>query len=75
MLESSFRNLVAAKRLPHPFVTQLRRFTTSLIKQGYADCQCRRSCSSLRILGSGWNKTTSQSQSLRSAGHRYPRTG
>ena len=37
MLESSFRNLVAAKRLPDPLVAQLRRFTTSLIAQGYAD--------------------------------------
>ncbi len=36
MLES-FRNVVAAKRLPDPLVTQLRRFTTSLIEQGYAD--------------------------------------
>ena len=33
MLESSFRNLVAAKRLPDPLVVQLRRFTTSLIEQ------------------------------------------
>jgi len=37
MLESSFRNLVAAKRLPDPLVAQLRRFTTSLMEQGYAD--------------------------------------
>jgi len=36
MLES-FRNVVAAKRLPDPLVTQLRRFTISLIEQGYAD--------------------------------------
>ena len=28
MLESSFRNLVAAKHLPDPLVAQLRRFTT-----------------------------------------------
>jgi hypothetical protein len=37
MLESSFRNLVAAKRFPETFVGQLQRFTTSLIGQGYAD--------------------------------------
>jgi site-specific recombinase XerD len=41
MLESSFRNLVAAKRLPDPLVAQLRRFTTTLIEQGYADCTVR----------------------------------
>ena len=37
MFESSFQNLVAVKRLPHPLVVQLRRFTSSLIEQGYAD--------------------------------------
>jgi hypothetical protein len=37
MLESSFRNLVAAKHLPDPLVTHLWRFTTSLIERGYAD--------------------------------------
>ena len=37
MLERSFRNLVAPKRLPDPLVAQLRRFTASLIEQGYAD--------------------------------------
>ena len=41
MLESSFRNLVAAKRLPDPLVAQLQRFTTSLMEQGYADCTVR----------------------------------
>ena len=37
MFESSIQNLVAVKRLPHPLVVQLRRFTSSLIEQGYAD--------------------------------------
>jgi len=37
MLESSFRNLVAGRRLPDSLVAQLRRFATSLIEQGYAD--------------------------------------
>lgn len=37
MLESSFRNLVGAKRLPDPLVAELRRFTTALIEQGYTD--------------------------------------
>src|SRR6266481_5114394 len=37
MIESSCRNLVAAKHLPDPSVAQLRRFTTSLVEQGYAD--------------------------------------
>jgi len=37
MLESSFQNLVAANHLPDPVVVQLRRFTSSLIEQGYAD--------------------------------------
>jgi site-specific recombinase XerD len=37
MLESSFRNLVAAKHHPDPLVPQLRGITTSLIEQGYAD--------------------------------------
>ena len=37
MLESSFQNLVAAKRLPDPLVAQLQSFTTSLIEEGYAD--------------------------------------
>lgn len=37
MCESSFQNLVAADRLPDPLVVHLRRFTSSLIEQGYAD--------------------------------------
>ena len=37
MLESSFRNLVAPGRFPDQLVAELRRFTTSLIEQGYAD--------------------------------------
>jgi site-specific recombinase XerD len=37
MRESSFQNLVAADHFPDPFVVQLRRFTSSLIEQGYAD--------------------------------------
>ncbi len=37
MLESSFQNLVAAKRLPDPVIAHLRSFTTSLIERGYAD--------------------------------------
>ena len=37
MLKSSFQNLVAVNRLPHPLVVQLRRFTASLIEQGYPD--------------------------------------
>jgi hypothetical protein len=37
MLESSFRNLVAGRRFPDQGVAQLRRFTTALIEQGYAD--------------------------------------
>ncbi len=37
MVESSFQNLVAANHLPDPLVVQLRRFTSSLIEQGYAD--------------------------------------
>ena len=37
MLGSSFQNLVAVNRLPDPLVVQLRRFTSSLIEQGYAD--------------------------------------
>ena len=37
MLESSFQNLVTAKRFPDPLVVQLQRFTASLIEQGYAD--------------------------------------
>jgi len=36
MLESSFRNLVAPGRFPDQLLAQLRRFTTSLIEQGYA---------------------------------------
>jgi hypothetical protein len=47
MLESSFRNLVAAKRFPETFVGQLERFTTSLIGQGYADRTVRQK---LRVL-------------------------
>ena len=41
MLESSFRNLVAAEHLPEPLVAQLRRFTTSQIERGYADYTLR----------------------------------
>ena len=37
MLESSFRNLVAGRRFPDQRVAQLRRFTTSLIEQGYVE--------------------------------------
>jgi site-specific recombinase XerD len=37
MLESYFQNLVTVNRLPDPLVFQLRRFTSSLIEQGYAD--------------------------------------
>jgi len=37
MLGSSFQNLVAVNRLGDPLVVQLRRFTSSLIEQGYAD--------------------------------------
>lgn len=37
MLENSFQDLVAVKRLPDPLVVQLRIFTTALIEQGYAD--------------------------------------
>ena len=37
MLESSFQNLVAVNRLPDPLVVQLRKFTSSLQEQGYAD--------------------------------------
>jgi site-specific recombinase XerD len=47
MLESSFRNLVAAKRFPETFVGQPQRFTTSLIGQGYADRTVRQK---LRVL-------------------------
>jgi site-specific recombinase XerD len=47
MLESSFRNLVAAKRSPETFVDQLQRFITSLIGQGYADRTVRQK---LRVL-------------------------
>ncbi len=47
MLESCFRNLVAAKRFPETFVGQLQRFTTSLIGQGYADRTVRQK---LRVL-------------------------
>ena len=35
MLGSSFQNLVEVNRLPDPLVVQLRRFTSSLIEQGY----------------------------------------
>jgi hypothetical protein len=41
MLESSFRNLVAATHLPDPLVAHLWRFTTSLIERGYADYTLR----------------------------------
>ncbi|PYX86730.1 MAG: hypothetical protein DMG70_00060, partial [Acidobacteria bacterium] len=37
MIGSSFQNLVAVNRLPDPLIVQLRRFTSSLIEQGYAD--------------------------------------
>ena len=37
MLESSFQNLVTVNRLRDPLVFQLRRFTSSLVEQGYAD--------------------------------------
>lgn len=37
MLDSSFQSPVAVKLLPDPLVAQLRRFTTSLIEQRYAD--------------------------------------
>jgi integrase/recombinase XerD len=37
MLESSFQNLTAGCRLPDLFVVQLRRFTSSLTEQGYAE--------------------------------------
>ena len=37
MVESSFQNLVAVKRLPDSLVAQLRNLTTSLMEQGYAD--------------------------------------
>src|SRR6266481_7498590 len=51
MLESSFRNLVAAKHLPEPLVAQLRRFTTSLIERGYADCTVRQKLQLLTNFG------------------------
>jgi len=41
MRESSFRNRVAADRLPDPLVAQFGRFTSSLIEQGYADVTVR----------------------------------
>jgi len=37
MLESSFQNLVAVNCFPDLIVVQLRRFTSSLVEQGYAD--------------------------------------
>ena len=37
MLESSFPNLVAVNCFPDLIVVQLRRFTSSLVEQGYAD--------------------------------------
>lgn len=37
MLGSSFQNLVPGNRLPDPLAVQLRRFTSLLIEQGYAD--------------------------------------
>ena len=51
MLESSFRNLVAAKYLPDLLVAQLRRFTTSLIERGYADCTVRQKLQLLTNFG------------------------
>ncbi len=51
MLESSFRNLVAAKHLPEPLVAQLRRFTASLIERGYADCTVRQKLQLLTNFG------------------------
>jgi hypothetical protein len=51
MLESSFRNLVAAKYLPDPLVAQLRRFTTSLIERGYAYCTVRQKLQLLTNFG------------------------
>jgi site-specific recombinase XerD len=51
MLESSFRNLVAAKYLPDPLVAQFRRFTTSLIERGYADCTVRQKLQLLTNFG------------------------
>ena len=51
MLESSFRNLVAAKHLSDPLVAQLRRFTTSLIERGYADCTVRQKLQLLTNFG------------------------
>jgi len=51
MLESYFRNLVAAKHLPDPLVAQLRRFTTSLVERGYADCTVRQKLQLLTNFG------------------------
>src|SRR5438445_1766935 len=51
MLESSFRNLVTAKRLPDPLVAQLWRFTTSLTEQGYADYTVRQKLQLLTTVG------------------------
>jgi hypothetical protein len=51
MLESSFRNLVAGRPFPDQRVAQLRRFTTSLIEQGYADETVRLKLQLLRNVG------------------------
>ena len=48
MLESSFRNLASSRNVfPTHSMIQLRRFTTSLIEQGYADQTVRQK---LRLL-------------------------
>ncbi len=51
MFESSFHNLVAVDCLPNPLVVQLRRFTTSLIEQGYLDQTVRSKLQVLTNLG------------------------
>jgi site-specific recombinase XerD len=51
MFESSCQNPPAVNRLPEPLVVQLRRFTTSLIEQGYVDQTVRSKLQLLTNLG------------------------
>lgn len=51
MFESSCQNPLAVNGLSEPLVVQLRRFTTSLIEQGYVDQTVRSKLQLLTNLG------------------------
>jgi hypothetical protein len=61
MFESSCQNPLAVNGLPEPLVVQPRRFTTSLIEQGYLDQTVRSKLQVLTNLGLWLNKAGSQS--------------